>query len=69
MGLLKIVSGGMKLSVSSIHLQSLSTASEPGMRVAGHGKGSNVTYSIDRICVLGGLRQEVEVFEFFSSPL
>lgn len=58
-----------KLITSSVRLQSLSTAPESRMRIARHGKSGNVTHSFDRICVLSGLCQEAEVFEFFSSPL
>ena len=52
-----------------IYSQSLSTAPEPRMRIAGDGKSGDTTESIDRIHTLGGLIQEVEVFDLFGSSL
>lgn len=66
-GLLGIVSGCG--SRPNIRLQSLPTT--PGLRVCvtGNGESGDIGYSVNRICVLGGLVQEVEVFDLFSSPL
>ena len=58
-----------KLIKPEIYLQSLSATPELRMRIAGYGKSCDVTYSVDRICALGGLIQEIEVFDLFSSPL
>ena len=52
-----------------IYSQSLSTTPGLRVRVARYSKGGDITYSVDRICTLGGLIQEVEVFDLFSSPL
>ena len=58
-----------KLIISWPHSQSLSTTSEPRVCIAGYGKSSNITYSLNWICALGRLVQEVEVLELFGSPL
>jgi len=39
------------------------------MRIAGYGESCDMTHPVDRIYTLGGLAQEIEVFDFFGSPL
>ena len=58
-----------KSNVSWIYLQPLSTTPGLRVRVARYSECRDITYSVGRICALGGLIQEVEVFDLFSSPL
>ena len=58
-----------ELTESFIHLQSLPTTPEPSVRIAGYGKSGNITRSVNRVCALCCLIQEVEVFNLLGSPL